>query len=61
MIDPYTHIPDAPLEPPAPKVLFYCDGCGEEICEWEYYYDLAGLKFCERCVDAAKKIAEEDR
>lgn len=57
---PYTY-PEPPLEPPAPKVLFYCEECGEEICEYEYFYELQGMKFCERCVDDAKKIAERER
>ena len=45
---------------PEPKSVFICSGCGGNIYDGEYYYDVLGEQFCEECMDGAKKEAEYD-
>lgn len=48
--------PNAPL----PKVVFICSGCGDDIYDGEYYWDILGEQFCEKCIDEARRIANYD-
>ena len=34
-----------------------CDGCGEEICEGDGYYEIGGESLCEGCIEKYRKIA----
>lgn len=46
--------------PPKPKRVFVCSGCGCSICDGDEYYDLLGEQFCEGCVEDAKGEAVYD-
>ncbi len=35
-------VPDPPLDPPMPKILAYCAGCGGEIYKGEEVYEIDG-------------------
>lgn len=40
--------------PPEPgKVEIYCDSCGSEIYEGEYYYRIDFENYCEACMKEA--------
>lgn len=41
-----------------PKVMFFCADCKHEIFVGEEYYDIGGKKWCEDCVEDARKTAE---
>ena len=43
---------------PEPPEVGECDNCGEEIREGEYIYRLGDYKYCERCVNSAREVAE---
>lgn len=44
-----------------PKVAFNCDWCGDEIYLGDDYYDIAGDKVCEDCLNnEVKHTAEID-
>lgn len=43
-----------------PKRVFICSGCGEDICEGEFYYDILGEQFCKTCIEDAMREAEYD-
>lgn len=60
MIDPYTEIPDAPLEPPEEHlpIVFFCDECEEPIYQYHDVYTLAGRHFCSACVENSHSYAE---
>lgn len=53
-------VPDAPLEPPAPRVCLCCDECGEEIEEGDEYYWIAGNRYCASCVEDGRRYAGVD-
>ena len=61
MIDAYTKIPDAPLDPPEDRrpIVYYCDECGTELRKYDEFYTLAGLHFCPDCVECAHGYVEE--
>lgn len=45
-------IPDAPLEPPAPRYLYLCPGCGQPMTEGDVVYRMGGAIIgCGRCVE----------
>lgn len=39
------------------RVAMYCDGCGDEIYEYDKYYDINGEAYCEDCLE--KYFAKE--
>ena len=43
-----------------PPAVFVCSGCGRDIYDGDDYWDIMGEQFCERCVDAARGVAEYD-
>jgi hypothetical protein len=48
--------PNAP-EPPS---VFICSGCGDNILDGEYYWDILGEQFCSHCIEEAREVAEYD-
>lgn len=48
--------PNAP-EPPS---VYVCSGCGENILDGDYYWDIMGEQFCVHCIEEAKGVAEYD-
>lgn len=48
--------PDPPPELP-PRHVFICSGCGESICEGDWYWDYDGEQYCEDCNDAHRHTA----
>lgn len=51
--------PQCPHAPEPPRV-FVCSGCGDDILEGDYYWDILGEQFCEDCVDSSRRVAEYD-
>lgn len=45
---------------PEPPSVFVCSGCGENILDGEYYWDIMGEQFCSHCMDEARGVAEYD-
>ena len=41
---------------PEESTLFWCDGCGEEICTGEIYYEIGLQRLCRDCL---QDFAEE--
>lgn len=50
--------PERPLEPPEPVVVYYCDWCGEDICEGDNAYKIDEATICERCIEDCRFIVE---
>lgn len=48
--------PNAP-EPPS---VFVCSGCGDNIYDGDWYWDIMGEQWCEDCMEEAKKVAVYD-
>lgn len=48
--------PNAP-EPPS---VFVCSGCGDNIYDGDWYWDIMGEQWCEDCMEEAKKVAMYD-
>lgn len=43
-----------------PPVWGECDCCGSEIYDGDYYYEIDGNIYCNRCIKESKMIAEVD-
>ena len=41
-----------------PKAVYYCESCGAEICDGDYYYEILGSRVCESCVKESRTQAE---
>lgn len=56
------HTPCDPRCPnaPDPPAVFVCSGCGENILDGKYYWDILGEQFCESCIDDARRTAEAE-
>ena len=54
-------IPDCPLEPEEPLCVANCADCREEIREGDDCFRIGGGLYCERCVDAGRRVAERER
>lgn len=42
-----------------PKYVLSCDECGNGIADGEYYYELDGKAYCEKCMCTHLKTAED--
>ena len=56
-----TPIPSAPMEPEEAACVADCADCGEEIREGDDCFRIGGALYCERCVDACRRVAERER
>lgn len=54
------HCPSSCPNAPEPKSVFVCSGCSRKIYEGDYYHDILGEQFCEKCIDDSKREAEYD-
>ena len=45
---------------PEPQSVFVCSGCGDNICDGDYYVDLLGEQWCMNCIEDCKKEAIYD-
>ena len=54
--------PERSLEPPEPRVLHECEGCGADICVGDTFYRIPPYWecYCENCVSGWEETAEED-
>lgn len=41
-----------------PKAVFICSECGGKIFHDEFYWDILGEQFCEKCINNFRKTAE---
>ena len=48
--------PNAP-EPPS---VFVCSGCGDNIYDGDFYWEIFGEQWCADCIEECKKVAEYD-